>query len=106
VAASLGSFRAWPAVRDCALAPFVCVPAQHEHTGVTSQCTAAASCGSWRLSGGGRGRAPGRARARAVQPSQVPDFGITYNIQVGQAFGFNFGYGIVRQICAIGISLV
>ncbi len=48
----------------------------------------------------------GRARARAVQPSQVPDFGITYNIQVGQAFGFNFGYGIVRQICAIGISLV
>lgn len=42
----------------------------------------------------------------AVQPSQVPDFGIRYGIQIGQAFGYDFGIGIIRDICFVSFVIV
>lgn len=42
----------------------------------------------------------------AVQPSQVPEFGIRYGIQIGQAFGYDFGLGIVKQICFVSFVIV
>ena len=38
---------------------------------------------------------------RAVQPNNIPDVGIRYGIQIGQAFGYDFGIGILRDICFI-----
>ncbi|BDA41090.1 hypothetical protein COCOBI_01-7450 [Coccomyxa sp. Obi] len=40
------------------------------------------------------------------QPSQVPDFGIRYGIQIGQAFGYDFGIGIIRDICFVSFVIV
>lgn len=42
----------------------------------------------------------------AVQPSQVPDFGLRYGIQIGQAFGYDFGIGIIRDICFVSFVIV
>ena len=42
----------------------------------------------------------------AVQPSQIPNFGIRYGIQIGQAFGWDFGYGQLKTICGIAFVLV
>ena len=44
--------------------------------------------------------------AGAVEPSQVPDFAIRYGIQVGYVFGFQFGYGIIKDICFITFVFV
>ena len=46
------------------------------------------------------------AGARAVQPSSIPNFAISYGIQVGQAFGYNFGYGIIKDICFVSFVQV
>ena len=43
---------------------------------------------------------------RAVQPSRIPNFAIRYGIQIGQAFGYEFGYGIIKDICFINFVLV
>jgi len=48
----------------------------------------------------------GCAMCAAVQPSQVPDFGIRYGIQIGQAFGYDFGIGIIRDICFVSFVIV
>ncbi|EIE26350.1 hypothetical protein COCSUDRAFT_58887 [Coccomyxa subellipsoidea C-169] len=40
------------------------------------------------------------------QPSQVPDFGLRYGIQIGQAFGYDFGIGIIRDICFVSFVIV
>jgi len=45
-------------------------------------------------------------RTPAVQPSDTSNFGITYGIQVGQAFGFQFGYGILDNVCSISFAIV
>lgn len=45
-------------------------------------------------------------RERAVQPSATSDFGIVYGIQIGQAFGFQYGYGIISNVCSITFILV
>ena len=29
-----------------------------------------------------------------------------YGIQIGQAFGFDFGYGIIKDICFISFAIV
>ena len=42
----------------------------------------------------------------AVQPSQLPEFGIRYGIQIGQAFGYDFGIGIVKEICFVTFVIV
>ena len=42
----------------------------------------------------------------AVQPSEIPEFGIRYGIQIGQAFGYDFGFGIVKQICFVSFAIV
>ena len=42
----------------------------------------------------------------AVQPSQIPDLGIRYGIQIGQAFGYDFGYGIIKDICFVDFVIV
>lgn len=42
----------------------------------------------------------------AVQPSQISDLGIRYGIQIGQAFGFDFGYGIIKDICFVDFVIV
>ena len=42
----------------------------------------------------------------AVQPSQLPDLGLRYGIQIGQAFGWDFGYGIIKDICFIDFVIV
>ena len=42
----------------------------------------------------------------AVQPSQVSDFGLRYGIQIGQAFGYDFGIGIIRDICFVSFVIV
>ena len=44
--------------------------------------------------------------AGAVEPSQVPDFAIRYGIQIGYVFGFQFGYGIIKDICFITFVIV
>jgi hypothetical protein len=44
--------------------------------------------------------------AAAVQPSQVPDVGIRYGIQIGQAFGYDFGIGIIRDVCFVSFVIV
>ena len=41
-----------------------------------------------------------------VQPTGIPNFAIRYGIQVGQAFGYTFGYGIIKDICFINFVLV
>ncbi|KAK9916605.1 hypothetical protein WJX75_004794 [Coccomyxa subellipsoidea] len=41
-----------------------------------------------------------------VQPSEVPDFGLRYGIQIGQAFGYDFGIGIIRDICFVSFVIV
>ncbi|KAK9836033.1 hypothetical protein WJX81_007709 [Elliptochloris bilobata] len=42
----------------------------------------------------------------SFQPSQVPNFGFRYGIQIGQAFGFDFGYGLIKDICFISFAIV
>lgn len=42
----------------------------------------------------------------AVQPSTIPEFGIRYGIQIGQAFGYDFGLGIVRDLCFVSFVIV
>lgn len=42
----------------------------------------------------------------AVQPSQIPDLGVRYGIQIGQAFGYDFGYGIIKDICFVDFVIV
>ena len=42
----------------------------------------------------------------AVQPNNIPDVGIRYGIQIGQAFGYDFGIGIIRDICFITFTTV
>ncbi len=29
-----------------------------------------------------------------------------YGIQIGQAFGFDFGYGIIKDICFVSFAIV
>ena len=43
---------------------------------------------------------------RAVQPSIVPDFAFRYGIQIGQAFGLDFGIGLIRDICFVSFAIV
>ncbi|CAL8462830.1 g2364 [Coccomyxa elongata] len=40
------------------------------------------------------------------QPSQIPDLGVRYGIQIGQAFGYDFGYGIIKDICFVDFVIV
>ncbi|CAL5223539.1 g6071 [Coccomyxa viridis] len=40
------------------------------------------------------------------QPSTIPEFGIRYGIQIGQAFGYDFGLGIVRDLCFVSFVIV
>ena len=42
----------------------------------------------------------------AVQPSQLSNLGIRYGIQIGQAFGWDFGYGIIKDICFVDFVIV
>lgn len=42
----------------------------------------------------------------AVQPNNIPDGGVRYGIQIGQAFGYDFGLGILRDICFISFVTV
>jgi hypothetical protein len=42
----------------------------------------------------------------AVQPNNIPDGGVRYGIQIGQAFGYDFGLGIIRDICFITFTTV
>ena len=42
----------------------------------------------------------------AVQPSQLSNVGIRYGIQIGQAFGWDFGYGIIKDICFVDFVIV
>ncbi|CAK0783700.1 hypothetical protein CVIRNUC_006899 [Coccomyxa viridis] len=42
----------------------------------------------------------------SMQPSQLPEFGIRYGIQIGQAFGYDFGIGIVKEICFVTFVIV
>lgn len=42
----------------------------------------------------------------AVQPNNIPDGGVRYGIQIGQAFGYDFGIGIIRDICFISFTTV
>ncbi len=42
----------------------------------------------------------------AVQPSNVPDFAFRYGIQIGQAFGLDFGIGLIRDICFVSFAIV
>lgn len=44
--------------------------------------------------------------ARAVQPSLIPDFAFRYGIQIGQAFGLDFGIGWLRDICFVSFAIV
>ena len=37
----------------------------------------------------------------AVQPNNILDGGVRYGIQTGQAFGYDLGLGILRDICFI-----
>lgn len=46
------------------------------------------------------------AVACAVQPSSIPNFAISYGIQVGQAFGYNFGFGTIKDICFVSFVQV
>ena len=42
----------------------------------------------------------------AVQPNNIPDGGVRYGIQIGQAFGYDFGIGIIRDICFVTFTTV
>ena len=42
----------------------------------------------------------------AVQPSQLSNLGIRYGIQIGQVFGYDFGYGIIKDICFVDFVIV
>ena len=42
----------------------------------------------------------------AVQPSEISNFGLDYGIQIGQVIGFDFGYGIIQDTCAITFVIV
>ena len=42
----------------------------------------------------------------AVQPSGLPEFGIRYGIQIGQVFGYDFGLGIVKDVCFVSFVIV
>ncbi len=41
-----------------------------------------------------------------MQPGQLSDLGIRYGIQIGQAFGWDFGYGLLKDICFIDFVIV
>ncbi|CAL5229043.1 g12292 [Coccomyxa viridis] len=42
----------------------------------------------------------------SLQPSQLSNLGIRYGIQIGQAFGWDFGYGIIKDICFVDFVIV
>ncbi|KAK9821329.1 hypothetical protein WJX81_005860 [Elliptochloris bilobata] len=42
----------------------------------------------------------------SIQPSSLPNFAMRYGIQIGQVFGYEFGYGMIKDICFINFVLV
>ncbi len=43
---------------------------------------------------------------RAWDLSLKPPCACRYGIQIGQAFGFDFGYGILRSTCSVTFGVV
>ena len=48
----------------------------------------------------------GTVSRRAVQPSNIPDIAFRYGVQIGQAFGLDFGIGFIRAICFVTFAIV
>ena len=42
----------------------------------------------------------------AVQPSQLSNLAVRYGIQIGQVFGWDYGYGIIKDICFVDFAIV
>ncbi len=79
----------------------------HSHLGRSALLSTACLVHGKRLYGASAACSPrARVSRRAVQPSNIPDVAFRYGVQIGQAFGLDFGIGFIRDICFVSFAIV